>query len=394
MGATTISGPSIVHGIMTGANGIPDYNEVAGPSIEYQGDGIPDVRFPLNKDNIMPGSVPTMLNSPYFLSTDAIPQTLSATNIVNAQAVAGAGAVTLVTNTSTKAICNNVPIVPLFGTTAVNTIGIDVGFQTVNTNGTTTVTIAAGTANRFPIGQWLWIAGAAGAAGTFTRVTANAGLSTTTTITVSTAPGTNATAPVCTTNLMNPYLQTANAVPTSVYPWTLAGAAAMFDPTQGIARCLQYKSSNAGDTTQTVTARGWDVYLTPMTETATLNGTNAVLGKKAFKYVASVTASAAMAGNLSVGTQDVFGINARSDFWEYLQIFWAGAFVSSNVGWTAGDQATPTATTGDVRGTYAVQSASNGTNRIASFMTIPLYNLINTTPATPAPTFGNTQFAG
>lgn len=396
MSETIISGPSIVHGNMNQVPGIiPDYNPVMGPSLSYQGDGIPDYRFvPLNKDNVNPGSIPSVLNSPYFLGVDAIPQTKAATNIVNAQAVAGAGAVTLVTNTSAKAVCNNVPVVP-FRTTgpAVLCLGLDVGMTTVNTNSTTTVTITAGQALKFPVGTWLWIAGAAGAAGTFTQVTANAGLSTTTTITVSVAPGTNATAPVATTNLLNPYFPNQPAqTPVSVYPWIVAGAAAMFDPTQGLCRALEYKSSNAGDTTQTITTRGYDIYTQPMSETVTLNGTSVVTGKKAFKYIASVTASAVMTGNLSVGTSDTFGINMRSDFWEYMQVYMAGAFVSANTGWTAGDQAVVLATTGDVRGTYLVQTASDGTRRLAMFMTLPLYNVIGATVANPAPMFGNTQF--
>ena len=55
-------------------------------------------------------------------------------------------------------------------------------------------------------------------------------------------------------------------------------------------RCLRFASSSAGDTTQTVTVTGTDMYGQAMTETRTLNGTTAVNGTKAFYTVTGVTA--------------------------------------------------------------------------------------------------------
>lgn len=392
MAGTAFSGPQISWGQMANVQGIPDYNEVAGPDLAYQGTGLLDVRYPINKDNIFPGTLEAFFNAPQIVSIDGIPQTLSNTAIVNAQAVAGAGAVTM-TATSTKAVCAGTPVVPNGASAAVSTLALDLGHSIVNINATATVTITAGDAQYFPVGSWIYLGGTGGAAGTFTRVTANAGLSTTTTMTVSPAPGnTNATCPVATTNLTHPFIQDANARPTSVFPWAPFGAGGFFDPRQSIARSLRYISSNAGDTTQTVTTRGYDVFLNPMAETVTLNGTTPVLGKKAFKYILSVTASAAMTGNLSVGTTDTFGMNVRVDRWEYLIAFMNGALVTTSTGWTVSDQAVATATTGDVRGTYTVQSASDGTKRLMVMVNLPLFNAASATPAVPASMFGATQF--
>ncbi|MGZ6673869.1 MAG: hypothetical protein ACXVFM_16125, partial [Solirubrobacteraceae bacterium] len=67
-------------------------------------------------------------------------------------------------------------------------------------------------------------------------------------------------------------------------------------------RTLQFVSSNAGDTTQTITVVGTDDYGVAMSSTTALNGTTVVHGTKAFKTVSSVKSSGALAGNLSVGS--------------------------------------------------------------------------------------------
>ena len=136
--------------------------------------------------------------------------------------------------------------------------------------------------------------------------------------------------------------------------------------TLSAARALRAVSSNAGDTTQTVTITGTDYWGQAQTETLTLNGTTTVNGKKAFKTVTAVTASAALTGNLSVGTLDVFGLPyAVTDAGYLLRTGWAGA-VADNAGtFVAADSATASATTGDVRGTFApTGSASDGSRRL------------------------------
>lgn len=127
-----------------------------------------------------------------------------------------------------------------------------------------------------------------------------------------------------------------------------------------VPRSLTMKSSNAGDTTQTVTVTGTDEYGVTVLERATLNGTNVVNFKKAFKTVSQVAVSAVMVGNLTLGTNDVLGL---PHFLEKAAYAWkeledgaapaAGTFVAAVT-------SKATLTTGDVRGTYDPNSACDG----------------------------------
>jgi len=133
-----------------------------------------------------------------------------------------------------------------------------------------------------------------------------------------------------------------------------------------VARGVSIVTSNAGNTTQTVTVTGIDYYGQAQTETLTCNGTTTVSGKKAFELISQVAVSAAITGNLSVGSTDIFGLPYRVTDGGYLfRTGWAGA-VADNAGtFTAADTTSPaTATTGDVRGTFAPTTAANGSRRL------------------------------
>lgn len=141
-----------------------------------------------------------------------------------------------------------------------------------------------------------------------------------------------------------------------------SGGVATFD----YARAVSAVSSNAGDTTQTVTVYGTDYWGQAQTETLTLNGTTTVNGKKAFKTITRAAVSAALAGNLSVGNNDIFGLPYRvNDAGYLLRTGWNGA-VADNAGtFVAADATSPaTATTGDVRGTFSPTTAANGSRRL------------------------------
>jgi hypothetical protein len=118
----------------------------------------------------------------------------------------------------------------------------------------------------------------------------------------------------------------------------------------------------AGAATAVLTVTGTDVYGIPMSEAITLNGTTAVAGKKAFKTITSIAASAA-ATDFFVGTGDVFGLPIRANSRNYVQTAWGGAFVTTGT-FAAADATAATTTTGDVRGTYAVPDAADGTKRL------------------------------
>ena len=119
----------------------------------------------------------------------------------------------------------------------------------------------------------------------------------------------------------------------------------------------------------TVTISGYDQYGAPMTETLTFTAgttSKAVAGLKAFKYIYSfaITSAADSTTNtLNMGWGDVLGLPyklpALSDF------FTNGTYFNEVLEATAptvvaGVTTTATATTGDVRGTVALNSAMDG----------------------------------
>jgi hypothetical protein len=141
--------------------------------------------------------------------------------------------------------------------------------------------------------------------------------------------------------------------PTSSVQW--------YSPQSSIARAIKVVSAG-NDASATFSVKGYDLYGYPMTENITGVSGATASGKKAFKFVSSVTPAGTLSGsNVSVGTQDVFGFPIQSAFWASLDIYWNSAFVTSITGWTAASTTTPaTSVTGDVRGTYNVQSAADG----------------------------------
>lgn len=135
--------------------------------------------------------------------------------------------------------------------------------------------------------------------------------------------------------------------------------------TLSVPRCVALVSSNAGDTTQVATVAGTDFYGISLTSATSLNGVTAVDSLKAFKTVTSVTLSASLAGNLTLGTSDIFGLPYYAANQDGLIVSWAG-FPATSGTFVKGDATTPaTSATGDVRGTFAPASASDGTKRLA-----------------------------
>lgn len=155
-----------------------------------------------------------------------------------------------------------------------------------------------------------------------------------------------------------------------------SGQLLIWDPTKACARALQF-TSVGNDSAATVTTRGYDVYGFPMTETVTLANAGVVTGKKAFKYVASITPAGTLSGaNLSVGQSDKFGFPLRVDTQGYASIWWPEpALIVAATGFTAAVTTTASATTGDVRGTYALQSPSDATKRMTMFIAPSVANI-------------------
>lgn len=128
---------------------------------------------------------------------------------------------------------------------------------------------------------------------------------------------------------------------------------------------------------------GYDIYGFPMSQTVTVAaGVNTVNSTKTFKAISSVVPQFSDAHNYSVGTADVFGFGLYINLFEATFVHWNGTFITASTGFTAGDTTSPaTAATGDVRGTYAVQSASDGVKRL-SLSSAPVLTAIQTNPTT------------
>lgn len=133
----------------------------------------------------------------------------------------------------------------------------------------------------------------------------------------------------------------------------------------------------SGQTSTTVTdftITGLDFYQVPLT--ATLSGPNgftSVSTTKTFRYVRGITAAGNTTSGVAVGTGDVFGFRYRADSAGQALLNWNNTFITASTGFLAAVTTTATATTGDVRGTYAVQSVSDGTKRLTVWM-LPLNN--------------------
>jgi len=404
MAASLFSGPSIIYGDMDSIPGlVPAYNLDAGPSITFQGDGIPDIRFtPINKDNILPGTVRTHLNFPYMLSVDGVPAALATANIAALANVVNGTAMTLAG--ASAGISPNLPLVPFKGSSVVTVpITLDFGFDTGNcTSGNTTIVVAD--SSIYSLGEPLVIDVVGNAGGTVPLLTNVVGITDATHIVVANAPlATNAAARIGTGNYWPMAALASLTTPTAVQPYVAAGAGLFLDPTQAITRGLRVTGS-AGGSGGNFLVSGWDIYGMPMTELITV-GAGAVTGwgKKAFKYIASVVPQFTDAHNYSIGTSDVFGAHLRNDKWEYNNFYWAGAFLTASTGWTAAVKTSPSLNnTGDVRGTIqigtngplgagATGGASDGTKRLALFQTLPLFNLTAGKVANPVSMYGVTQ---
>jgi hypothetical protein len=159
-----------------------------------------------------------------------------------------------------------------------------------------------------------------------------------------------------------------------------------------LARCVSITGVSGGAGGAFLVS-GWDIYGVPMTQTITVAaGANTVNSTKAFKYIKSVVPQFTDAHNYSVGTADIFGFDLRTDLWEQVEVFYNQSFVTVATGYTSAVATSPaTATTGDVRGTYAVQAATDGVKRLAFYQTMSIQQMIQATPTNYISLFGVTQ---
>lgn len=396
MTATTFQGPLVTAGnMMDNVGGAQKTAADAGPSIFYRGNGFPDVRFsPLNKEGTgQIGIVPSFYNTPMQRVMNAVPVTkgVAATgNIVPAAAPATGVAMTLAT--AAAGLATGVPF-QQFGTNTivVANMALDMGFDSANcTSGSKNITVAS--TLQYKVGQPICIANVGNSGATTALLTFITSITSATVFVVNDAPqATNSATPIDTAlpgwgNLQN----MPPSEPLYCAPYLEGGFGLFYDSRRVFARGIAATglgSSSGG----ALTVVGYDGYGQPQTETITLAaGANTVNSLKTYKYITSITPGYTDTFNVSVNTTDMFGLPLFSAYFEELLIWDAGALITANTGWVAGVTTSPaTKTTGDVRGTYTLQTASNSSRRTVIYQ-MPSFYEMGATPDSPAKLYGVT----
>ena len=142
-------------------------------------------------------------------------------------------------------------------------------------------------------------------------------------------------------------------------------------------RAVQLTTASGTITTsRTITVSGYDYYGQAMSEAIATGTTSSavanVAGKKAFFQITGITISGALPVAITVGTTDVLGIPVRVFNVSYVASVKSNNTLAQDAGtFVAADTATATTTTGDVRGTYAPATASNGVVRTTMGILLP-----------------------
>ena len=152
-----------------------------------------------------------------------------------------------------------------------------------------------------------------------------------------------------------------------------------WDPTKAISRNVRIVSGG-DDSGITFTVTGYDLYGYPMSEAITGANAGTASGVKAFKYISAVTHTGSVATTVTIGTGDVYGFPLRCDYFSEPQIYWNNTAITASTGFVAAVTTSPaTTTTGDVRGTYATQSASDNTKRLQIYVSPSAANVSSIT---------------
>lgn len=193
-----------------------------------------------------------------------------------------------------------------------------------------------------------------------------------------------------------------------------AGTIAIWNPAAGTGRSISVILSCANTNSEVYIVRGRDMYGFKLTEniigSTTSSGTGT--GKKAFKYVQSVTCSTTVtvtSTGVSLGFADVYGLPLKAAYPHGISVWVSsiGPTVANNITLAtsfnftvASTVVTQTATTPDIRGTYTSSIASNFTTVTASAaVRLTLYQQLSPVAAAAvtftdtSAMFGATQFS-
>jgi hypothetical protein len=387
MSTTAFSGSLVTFGNSPSAS--PD-NANAGSSLFFGGAGILDTRFPYT---YKPGqgalrTTAGWLGSANILTLNYVPYTKAVAAIAAAANVVANTAMTLVSAASATTGVSIVSSITNSLTGVADTnggagfVGIDTYTSVTASVSGNTLTVTANTSPTLTIGQTILTVGGAITGVTpvgMTIIGYGTGTGGTGTYTLS---GTAGTAASGTITLQTPGPLNCLIPQGLISPYSFTGTPALWNPQALLGRAVAITAAAAASGTVVFTIKGYDIYGYPMIEQITAAANTQTLGKKAFKYIKSVTPSATDAQNYSVDTTDVIGFPIRSDFFGDVLINYSGslspAVITANTGYVASVQTAPTATTGDVRGTYALQvTSATNTNRLMIRQTPPPTNVIS-----------------
>lgn len=146
-------------------------------------------------------------------------------------------------------------------------------------------------------------------------------------------------------------------------------------------------TSTGDDSTVNITITGTDTYGETLVWTTTGPNAAATTSPKAFKTVTQVAVDTAVVSTLiAVGMGDRFGFPLKMAKRSDALIWWDGVLTTTSSGFTAAD-ATGSAKSSDVRGTYAVQSAADATKVLDMV-------IFSADPDTTDGLFGSAQYDG
>lgn len=411
MSISAFSGPLVVFGQTPAYAGVTsDYNPELGPSLFFGGVGTLD---PRSNFTYVPGQnfgAPTLgwLGGSLIQTLNITPPAATTTGGIAAAAAVTAN--TPMTLVSTSAAASAVAVGQSIarsdtGALVTGLLALDAytsvsGYVSNGTSGTAGNLLIVTTNSNLPLTIGMIISGTGIPAGTTitgygpTVSAAASGAGFTGSYTVSGAPfaaGTSGSAITITASLSN---GTNNAVLSCATQFGPSGTIQLWNPQALSARAVSVTPVSASPTANiTFTVAGYDIYGFPMSEvisltTSSVSGT-AVNGKKAFKYIASVTPSVTDTVTFRVDTTNIFGFPLRSDNFGDVLINQSAsvnpAVITANTNYVAAVTTAATTTTGDVRGTYTF-TPTLATTRFVLRQTPQVYNV-----GSAAGLFGVTQ---
>jgi len=388
-----------------------EYNAEAGPSMFYNGSGILDPRLGFT---YVPGQdfgqpICGFLGVNDIVSLNFSLVANSATSVAASALVAAATPMTLVSSSSASTGVatgvtiarsdTNALVTGLLALDAYTSVSGYISNGTSGTAGNLLIVPSAQSTAQLTIGQVIsgtgiatgtTITGFGPATGTTAAGTGFAGV-----YTVSGSPVAAGTSGSPITITATNGSSAISGVFASRQPFGSAGSVQLWNPQALCSRALIITPSTTTTAQVVFAVSGYDIYGYPMTENIIVptSSSSAVTGLKAFKYIASITPSGSGgAVSYSVGTSNTIGLPFRSDNFGDTIVYYAAAsltvplLVTSATGYTpavttpATGTTISTQTTGDVRGTYVLQTApTSGSARLVVRQSPLLYNVPTST---------------